>query len=233
MPRMSRAIAVGYPHHITQRGNDRRTVFAEADDYLHYREWLARSARKFGLDIWAWCLMPNHVHIIGVPTNEDAMSRTFNTVHMQYAQYHNLKKNASGHLWQGRYFSCVLDEAHVYAAVRYVEMNPVRGGLATSAQDYPWSSAKGHVSGTADRVLSGNCFLTETVRGWGEYLAEAPEPAFQETIIKATATGRPCGGEAFVKKMETLLSRCFIPLSSGRPRIKKNEEGAANLFLEE
>jgi putative transposase len=215
---MSRAIAVGYPHHITQRGNDRRTVFAEADDYLRYREWLNRNARKFGLDVWAWCLMPNHVHVIGVPNCEDALSRTFNTVHMQYAQYHNRTKNASGHLWQGRYFSCVLDEAHVYAAVRYVEMNPVRGGLAASAQDYP--------------VVSGNCFLTETVRNWGEYLAEAPVPAVQTNIINATASGRPCGGEAFVKKMETLLSRSFIPLPPGRPRIKKSAEDAADLFPE-
>ena len=233
MPRMSRAIAVGYPHHITQRGNDRRTVFAEADDYLRYREWLARNARKFGLDMWAWCLMPNHVHVVGVPNSEDALSRTFNTVHMQYAQYHNRTKNASGHLWQGRYFSCVLDEAHVYAAVRYVEMNPVRVGLAASAQDYPWSSAKSHVSGTADPVLSGNCFLTETVRDWGEYLAEAPATAVQDDIIKATATGRPCGGEAFVKQMETLLSRSFVPLPSGRPRIKKSVEEVVDLFLEE
>ena len=230
---MSRAIAVGYPHHITQRGNDRRTVFTEADDYLRYREWLNRTARKFGLDVWAWCLMPDHVHVIGVPTTVEALSRTFNTVHMQYAQHHNRTKNASGHLWQGRYFSCVLDEAHVYAAIRYVEMNPVRGGLVTSAQDYPWSSAKSHVSGAADPVLSGNCFLTETVRDWRAYLAEAPEPAAQETIIKATATGRPCGGEAFVKKMETLLNRSFIPLPSGRPSIKKKAEEAANLFPEE
>lgn len=228
---MARAIAVGYPHHITQRGNDRRTVFVEADDYLRYREWLDRYARKFGLEIWAWCLMPNHVHIVGVPTQEESLPRTFNTVHMQYAQHYNRTKKASGHLWQGRYFSCVLDEAHVYAAVRYVEMNPVRAGLAVSAQDYPWSSAKSHVSRTADPVSSGNCFLMETVRDWEQYLL-AEAPALQEDIIKATATGRPCGGEAFVKRMETLLNRSFVPLPSGRPRIKKRAEEEVDLFRE-
>jgi putative transposase len=227
---MSRAIAVGHPHNITQRGNDRRTVFHEADDYLHYREWLARNARKFDLDIWAWCLMPNHIHVVAVPNSNEALSRTFNTVHMQYAQYHNRRQEASGHLWQGRYFSCLLDETHVYAAVRYVEMNPVRGGLAASAQDYPWSSAKSHVLGTADPLLSSNCFLTETVRDWGEYLAEAPDPAVQEELIRATVTGRPCGAETFVKKMETLLDRSFIPLPSGRPRIKKSTDEVADLF---
>jgi len=230
---MLRAIAVGYPHHITQRGNDRRTVFVEADDYLRYREWLAWYARKFGLDVWAWCLMPNHVHVIGVPTTESALSLTFNTVHMQYAQYHNRTKNASGHLWQGRYFSCVLDEMHVYAAVRYVEMNPVRSGLVASAQDYPWSSARSRVLGAADPVLSGNCFLTETIRDWREYLAEVPKPAVQEAIIKATASGRPCGEDAFVKKMETLLHRSFIPLPSGRPRVKKSAEETEDLLAEE
>jgi len=217
---MSRAIAVGYPHHITQRGNDRRAVFGEEEDYRRYCDWLARNARKFGLAVWAWCLMPNHVHVIAVPNAEDALSRTFNTAHMQYAQYFNRKRNASGHLWQGRYFSCVLDEAHAYAAVRYVEMNPVRGGLVATAQDYPWSSAKSHVAGTADPVLSGSCFLTETIRDWGEYLAETPLPAAQDDIIRATAKGRPCGGEEFIKQMETLLNRSFIPLPSGRPRKK-------------
>jgi putative transposase len=217
MPRMSRAIAVGYPHHITQRGNDRRTVFAEPDDYLRYREWLAQAAQKFGLDIWAWCLMPNHIHVVGAPTTKDALSLTFNTVHMQYAQYFNRKKNASGHLWQGRYFSCVLDESHVYAAIRYVEMNPVRGGLAGAPQDYPWSSARSHVRGGADPVLSGDCFLMARVRDWGKYLAEASEPKSQENIIKATATGRPCGNVAFVKMMEAHLGRSFTPRVSGRP----------------
>ena len=120
MPRISRAIAVGYPHHVTQRGNDRRAVFAEADDYVRYREWLARYSGKYGLEIWAYCLMPNHVHVVAVPTTQSALAATFNLVHMQYAQYYNKKEGATGHLWQGRYFSCVLDESHVHAAVRYV-----------------------------------------------------------------------------------------------------------------
>ena len=107
----------------------------------------------------------------------------------------------------------------------------MRGGLVALAQDYPWSSAKSHVSGATDPVVSGNCFLRETVRDWGEYLAESPTQSVQETIIKATATGRPCGGEAFVRKMETLLNRSFIPLPSGRPRIKKSVEDAAEQFF--
>ena len=98
MPRISRAIAVGYPHHITQRGNYRQEVFADANDYNHYLRWLAQSAEKCGLEIWAYCLMPNH--LVGVPRQADSLSRTFHTVHMKYARYFNSKRNAVGHLWE-------------------------------------------------------------------------------------------------------------------------------------
>jgi putative transposase len=226
MPRISRAIAVGYPHHITQRGNNRQTVFAEAEDYTRYLELLNQYARENNLDIWAYCLMPNHVHIVGVPGADDAMSSVFRTVHMLYSQYYNRKANAVGHLWQGRYYSCALDEPHVYAAVRYVEMNPVRGGLTASADDYPWSSAKSHVTGSADPVLTGHCLLVETIRDWKQYLTETPDAAAQTNLIKATKTGRPCGKDDFVTRLEALLSRRFATLPPGRHYTKKNLETA-------
>ncbi|MBU4372556.1 MAG: transposase [Proteobacteria bacterium] len=224
MPRRSRTIAVGYPHHVTQRGNDRRVVFIEEDDYSQYRKWLSRYARKYGLDIWAYCLMPNHVHAVVVPQTPEALAQTFNLVHMQYAQYINDKTHSTGHVWQGRYFSCVLDEPHLYAAIRYVEMNPVRGKLAASAKDYPWSSAGSHISGQPDSVLSGHCFLTDTVKDWGRYLAEDLDPTAKDDLIKATASGRPCGGEDFLRQMEALLGRRFIALPAGRPSSKKKTE---------
>jgi putative transposase len=218
MPRRSRAIAVGYPHHITQRGNYRQTVFAVADDYTRYMEWLARYSRKYGLDIWAYCLMPNHVHFVGVPGLADSLSRTFNTVHMQYAQYYNQKMETKGHLWQGRFFSCVLDERHAYAAVRYVELNPVRGSLVASPEQYPWSSAKSHITGTFDPALSGQCFLAETVKDWGRYLKDDEDQDAQKKVIKATSSGHPCGTEDFIRQMEGQLGRRFIPRPAGRPR---------------
>ena len=225
MPRKSRTLAVGYPHHVTQRGNDRRVVFVEDEDYAQYRKWFSRYARQYGLDIWAYCLMPNHIHAVVVPQNPLALARTFNLVHMQYAQYINQKTNSTGHVWQGRYFSCVLDEPHLHAAVRYVEMNPVRGKLAVSAQDYPWSSAGSHVSGQPDIVLSGHCFLTETVTDWGQYLGADPNPTDQNDLIKATASGHPCGGKDFLRQMEHLLGRRFIPLPAGRRSDKEKAEG--------
>ena len=217
MPRISRAIAIGYPHHITQRGNYRQIVFAEEGDYARYVELLAGFAPKYGLEIWAYCLMPNHVHFVGVPGRPESLARTFNTVHMLYAQYFNRKRNATGHLWQGRYFSCVLDERHLYAAVRYVELNPVRSGIAAVPQDYPWCSAKAHVTGAQDPILSGCCFLTETMKDWAKYLGEDQDREATDSVIKATKIGRPCGKEDFVKQMEGLLNRRLTASPRGRP----------------
>jgi putative transposase len=223
MPRISRAIAVGYPHHITQRGNYRQAVFAEAGDYSHYLHWLAQSAARCGLEIWAYCLMPNHVHLVGVPMQADSLSQTFRTVHMQYARYFNGKRNAVGHLWQGRFFSCAMDEDHVSAAVRYVELNPVRSGLVESPHDYPWSSAKSHVSGVMDPVLSGRCFLTETVSDWRQYLGMDRDSEAEAALVKATITGRPCGQAGFIRKMEQHLGRKLTFLPRGRPHGRKNK----------
>jgi len=232
MPRISRAIAVGYPHHITQRGNYRQTVFAVAEDYARYLELLNQYARRHSLEIWAYCLMPNHVHIVAVPGADDSLASVFRTVHMLYSQFHNRKADTIGHLWQGRYYSCALDETHVHAAVRYVEMNPVRAGIVASAEDYPWSSAKSHVTGIADPILSGSCFLVETIRDWKQYLAEAPDQTVGTKLIKSTRTGRPCGEDNFVKRLEALLCRTFATLPPGRRYTRKDEE-AADLFQKE
>ncbi|MDA8125058.1 MAG: transposase [Deltaproteobacteria bacterium] len=224
MPRISRAIATGYPHHITQRGNYRQVVFTHAEDYGQYLKWLTQYAHKYGFRIWAYCLMPNHVHFVGVPELDDALARTFNAAHMRYTQYCNRKKGSNGHLWQGRFFSCLLDEPHTYAAVRYVELNPVRDGSVAAPEDYPWSSAKSHISGIPDTVLSGHCFLTDTVKDWRKYLSEGHDPEPERAIIKSTHNGHPCGAADFVSRMESLLNRRFSPLPMGRPRGSKSKE---------
>ena len=217
MPRISRAIAVGYPHHVTQRGNYRQTVFAEPDDYVQYLDFLAQYAPRCDLEIWAYCLMPNHVHMVCVPRQSDSLSRALHTVHMKYARYFNKKRSSVGHLWQGRFFSCALDERHVYAAVRYVERNPLRGGLVSSPDDYPWSSAKIHIAGERGSVLSGRCFLLETVTDWQQYLG-SPDMEEETAVIKATLTGRPCAEKGFVKEVEGRLGRILTPQPRGRPR---------------
>jgi len=162
--------------------------------------------------------MGNHVHFIAVPTNAESMARTFNTLHMRYAQYINRRRHGAGHLWQGRFFSCVLDEGHLYAGVRYVENNPIRANIAKKPEEYRWSSARSHVNGTADPVLSNDCYLIESVKDWTAYLEQKEDSRLIDAIRQNTRTGRPCGDDGFVHRLEGLLERSLNPMPRGRPR---------------
>ena len=133
MPRIARITELGMPHHITQRGNYRQRVFEKNEDFEKYVELVNECSGKFGLKILAYCLMNNHVHFVAIPTEKEALAKTFNTAHMRYAQYCNKKKKACGHLWQGRFFSSILDEQYLLEAVRYVERNPVRAKMVKKA----------------------------------------------------------------------------------------------------
>ena len=217
MPRVARTVAKGYPHHVTQRGNYRQAIFESDEDFIQYLKWLKAYSRKYGLDIWAYCLMDNHVHFICVPKHEETLARIFNMLHMRYAQYINRRRNASGHLWQGRFYSTILDEAHVYAAVRYVENNPVRKGMVKKAEDYRWSSAREHID-AAPEVVSGNCFLQQEIRNWRKFLSAREDTAMAQEIRKSSMTGRPCGDESFIKKLEKRFGRRLKALPRGRPK---------------
>jgi putative transposase len=218
MPRIARAVAVGHPHHITQRGNYRQQVFQGDEDYLQYLEWLKSYSRKYSLKIWAYCLMGNHVHFISVPMEPDSLAKTFNTLHMRYSQYFNMRNKANGHLWQGRFYSCVLDERHLYAGIRYLETNPVRAGIVKKAENYKWSSARSHVKGKTDPVLSNDCYLFKKIKDWSAYLKEKEDVSVVDAIRQNTRTGRPCGGDRFAEKIEKLLGRRLAALPRGRPR---------------
>ena len=218
MPRIARAVAVGYPHHITQRGNYRQTVFEKDVDYLQYLEWLKLYSRRYSLKIWAYCLMQNHVHFIAVPMEPDSLAKSFNTLHMRYAQHINMRNKSTGHLWQGRFYSCVLDEKHLYAKIRYVENNPVSAGVVKKAEGYQWSSAPSHVKGKIDTVLSGDCYIVERIKDWSSYLREEEEALLIEDIRKNTKTGRLCGDDEFILRLEGLIRRKLSALPWGRPR---------------
>jgi len=141
MPRHSRIVIPDIPHHVTQRGNYRQPIFDSDSDYEKYSSWFNEYAVRYRLEVLAYCLMSNHVHFIVVPSKEETLARVFNTVHMRYAQYVNKRLKATGHLWQGRFFSCILDDKHLYRAIRYVENNPVRIKVVKKAWLYKWSSA--------------------------------------------------------------------------------------------
>jgi putative transposase len=214
---MARAVAVGIPHHITQRGNYRQVIFERDDDYRKYLEWLKYYSEKCLLKIWAYCLMSNHVHFVAVPGSEESMARTFNTLHMRYAQYANTKQGEKGHLWQGRYYSSALDEKQVYAAVRYVENNPVSARVVKKAENYKWPSAKSHVKKMGDEILATDCYLVKEIKDWAAFLEEKDDAGTTQAVRENTKAGRPCGDEKFII-IEQAVGRKLVALPRGRPK---------------
>ena len=218
MSRFARVVAAGYPHHILQRGNYNQTVFEEDADYRRYLHTLSERTIKFGLSIWAYCLMSDHVHYVCVPRDADSLAKALNTLHMRYSQYFNNKKRRRGHLWQGRFYSTILDERHALEAMRYDETNPLRRGLVTDATVYPWSSARGHALGVGDPVLRDDCSIVHKVGEWKSYLNATSDAELVANIRRSIRTGRPCGDQEFVRKLEILLNRSLTARPRGRPR---------------
>ena len=138
------------PHHVTQRGNGRARTFFDDGDYALYRDLLAAHCRAAGVEVWAWCLMPNHVHLILVPSDADGLRRALARVHRRYAGIIQARRKRTGHFWQGRFGAVAMDEEHLAAALRYVSLNPVRARLVERAQDWRWSSTRAHLRGKDD-----------------------------------------------------------------------------------
>lgn len=217
MARLARVVAPGIPHHVTQRGNRQQTVFFADTDRQVYLDLLAKHSMKHDLWIEAFCLMPNHVHLVVVPECEDSMAKGLGRTHNDHARWLHVRMQLTGHLWQNRFFSCPLEEDHYWEALRYVELNPVRGGLAQHPWDWAWSSARAHLAG-ADPT--GLLDLAEwstqyNPQRWKEALELGLwEAAFEERIREANRAGRPLGGEEFVERLERDLGR---PLRDGKP----------------
>ena len=142
MARLARLVIPGMPHHITQRGNRRQQTFFNEGDYAAYLELMAEWCREEGVEIWSYCLMPNHIHLIAVPSSEDGLRRAIGEAHRRYTRRINFREKWRGYLWQGRFASFVMDEPYLVAAARYVELNPVRARLAVCADAWRWSSAR-------------------------------------------------------------------------------------------
>lgn len=214
MSRIARIVVPGCPHHMIQRGNRRQDVFFNANDRKIYLNILHKNAVKYGIDIWAYCLMNNHVHLIAVPKYGNSFARGFSETHKRYTNYINKREGWVGHLWQGRFLSFPLDERHLYAAVRYVENNPVRAGLVNNAEEYTWSTARAHVKGIHNYLLS-NCYLLRHIHDWGEYLKEDTGKDDSDLIRKHSSTGRPLGDDVFIMKLESTLDRVVAKRKPG------------------
>jgi len=221
MARLPRIVLPGVAHHITQRGNRReRTVF-EDGDYQLYVDLLADAAVRANVAIWSYCLMPNHVHIIAVPADEDGLRRTFRHVHRHYTGYINARMRVTGHLWQGRFSSVAMDEAHLYAALRYVALNPVRARLAERAHEWRWSSVRAHLAGQDDGIVTVKLALQRT----GDFAAfldtTFDEAMTYEALRKAESVGRPIGSREWIAAMEARTGLTLAPGKRG-PAPKKD-----------
>jgi len=220
MPAFARIALTGIAHHVTQRGNYRQDVFFSDEDRATYLGYVTRAALDYGLKLLGWCLMTNHVHWVVVPRGPDAMAQTFRRAHSQYARYiKSQTKQRSGHLWQGRYYSCPLDEPHLEAALLYVERNPVRAGIAKLATDYRWSSAPPRIGLVAPPLFLAlhewsKCYSPQE---WEKKLAGSHDADMEQWLRESTLQGKPVGSSAFIEALECATGRPMNVRPLGRP----------------
>lgn len=213
----------GIAHHVTQRGNRRQPVFFSEEDYAAYVDLVAASARDRGVRCLAWCLMPNHVHLILVPTDADGLRAALADAHRRYSRRINFAHGWTGYLWQGRFASYPMDDTHLIAAIRYVEQNPVAAGLVAHAEQWRWSSAAAHLHGVTDGLtdLAALAGLHANWRAMLRYGAEAgsADHAAEALIEAAMRTGRPLGDDRFVERLEAASGRALKKRKPGpKPR---------------
>ena len=197
MARIARFVVPGLPHHVTQRGNRRERVFFDDDDYALYRDLLASQCRKHDVEVWSYCLMPNHVHLILVPRLAQALGRALGETHRRYVSVINARLRVTGHLFQSRFGSVAMDEQHLMAAARYVALNPARARLVEQAEHWRWSSVPAHLSGRDDGLVT-VAPLLERCAGRFADLLETEPPAEALAALRAAETiGRPLGAAGF------------------------------------
>ncbi|MBM3331685.1 transposase [candidate division WOR-3 bacterium] len=214
MARIARVVAAEVPHHVVQRGNRRQPVFFSTADYKAYLRLMAAWCGQQGVEVWAYCLMTNHVHLIVVPGSEQGLARAIGEAHRRYTVRVNQREHWRGYLWQGRFSSYPLDDQYLLAAVRYVELNPVRVGLAERPWQYPWSSAAAHMR-NRDDVLVRVKPMRDRVADWREYLSTEPDSTDMDSLRRHMRSGRPLGSSEFVESLETKLARSLVPRKRG------------------
>jgi putative transposase len=214
MARLARVVVPDHPHHVTQRGNGRARTFFEDHDYALYRDLLAEHCRAAGVEVWAWCLMPNHVHLILVPSDPDGLRRALARVHRHYAGVIQARRKRNGHFWQGRFGAVAMDEAHLAAALRYVSLNPVRARLVERAQDWRWSSTRAHLR-SRDDGLTALAPIRDRFPRFADLLDSEPEADLFGSLRAAETIGRPLGHDRFLARIERSTGRLLKPGKRG------------------
>jgi putative transposase len=219
MARLARIAVANIPYHVTQRGNAGQFILTTDAERTVYLDLLRKYVKLHELLLLGYCLMSNHVHLVIVPREADALAKALKQTHGRYASFWNATHASSGHVWQGRFYSCPLDDYHLWIALRYAELNPVRAGLVPQAESWPWSSAAAHCGSVKpDSSLEletwSKRWSSET---WRQYLATCQTEAELAAIRQSTHTGRPLGSSEFIRSLEGMTLRRLMPLKGGRP----------------
>jgi len=220
MARLPRVVVADVAHHVTQRGNARQVILESDSDRTTYLALLRQYSDLHRLSLLGYCLMSNHVHLIAVPQSAESLALALKHAHGRYAAYWNARRFSTGHVWQGRFYSCPMEESHLWEALRYVELNPVRAGMVGSAAQWKWSSAAAHCGASVrDAILAMERWRKQwSAAEWRQYLEQAETPDQLSALRRATYTGRPWGKSEFVAELEKMTSRPLAPQKGGRPK---------------
>ena len=233
MARLPRVVIPDIAHHVTQRGNARQVILSHDQDRTAYLELLRQYSELYGLSLLGYCLMSNHVHLIVIPRSATALSQTLKQTHGRYSSYWNARESSSGHVWQGRFYSCPLDESHLWRALRYVELNPVRAAMVSSPENWRWSSAAAHcIPDAPASMLDMDPWQKRwTAPDWAEYLHAGESDADLSALRHCTHNGRPLGSAEFISQLEQTILRPLAPQKGGRPKKHPTDDRQARFAL--
>jgi len=219
MARMKRVVVPDYPHHVVQRGVRSMDIFYHDDDRREYLQLLLKQSKRFGVQFISYCLMTNHVHLIAIPAESDSLARAIGEAHRLYTRMINFRKKVRGYLFQGRFSSCPVQTGeYLYAAVSYVECNPVRAKIVLHPWDFPWSSAPFHAGVVDHDPLVVESPLLADISDWQDFLSA--ESGLSSELKQKSRTGRPCGTDDFFSTVEGITGHDLRPKLPGRPRKK-------------
>jgi len=219
MPRIARIVGLGYPHHIVQRGNNREKVFLDREDYEKYLNLLENYAMEKKAMILAYCLMPNHIHLLVKPLEEKTLPKMMQGITLCYTQYFNKKNRRTGRLWECRYHSSIIGEGrYLWAVIRYIENNPVRASIVKKPEDCTYSSARTHLLGESNKLLMEPLFNKNELREYKRFMKMEEDKGVVEEIRKQTRLDRPLGNEGFLQTLSEKLRYNLFFRPKGRPK---------------
>ena len=219
MPRIARIVGAGYPHHIIERGNNRERVFRDSTDYEKYLFFLSKYSEEKEVAVLAYCLMPNHIHLLVRPSDEESLAKMMQGITLCYSKYFNEANGRTGRLWECRYHSTVIDgDSYLWTVSRYIENNPVRAWIVKRPEEYPYSSARAHILGTKNTLLKGPLFDKNELNGYRRFVRSKEDKKILEEIRKQTRLGKPLGDAGFLEILSEQLGHDLIFRQKGRPR---------------